>query len=36
MARKRIDEDVPRGVTERPAGPVCGPEDLPLFAEVAE
>lgn len=32
MARKRIDEDVPRSATERPPGPVCGPEDLPLFA----
>lgn len=32
MARKRIEDDVPPRPTERPAGPVCDPEDLPLFA----
>ena len=32
MARKRIQDNVPRSPTERPVGPVCDPEDLPLFA----
>lgn len=32
MARKRIEADVPPSSTKRPTGPVCDPEDLPLFA----
>ena len=34
MARKRIEDDVPPSPTKRPAGPVCGPEDLPLFRQI--